>query len=357
MTAASIQGMGIVCTRGRGADALESALSEGWRPPLPPADPAPEWAFPVYRIAAETLSDKAVLRSMRRADRFSKVAALAAWDAACDAGIAPGGRRRTGIVLASAFGPHVTTFKFLDDIIEYGCGGVSPTIFSHSVHNAAASYIAGLLDCHGPTQTVTRFGFSFHEALRLALAWLEEDRCDHVLLGAVDECGTAMEYCCSRMLRPAPDGKIRPFDFAREPVAVPGEAGVFFVLARPDAESGWARIAVPDDTPAHDVPEADLLILDTNGMAGDESGLRDWVPPTSPAAAYAPLFGSIMTGTALSAAVAALALRRGTAFGSPVVDNPHGLLVCAPGAPVSRIVCAKQDCSGRVAMVELGAHV
>lgn len=355
MISASIQGMGIVFTRGRGIEALESALAEGWLPPAPPACPAPEQAFPVYRIDAATLTDKSVLRPLRRADRFSKLAVLAARDAGRDAELPPGPDRRTGIVLASAFGPHVTTFKFLDDIIAYGCRGVSPTVFSHSVHNAAASYIATLLDCHGPTQTVTRFGFSFHEALRLATAWLAEDRCDHVLLGAVDECGTAMEYCCSQMLRPAPDGKIRPFDLAHAPPAVPGEAGVFFVLSRPDVPARWGHIAVPTDPRRTPTAEADLLVLDADGMAGDESEWGERIPPGVPVASYTPLFGSIMTGTALSCAVAALALRRGTAFGSPVVDNPHGLHLSKPGTPVSRIVCTKQDCSGRGAMVELSA--
>ncbi len=356
MTPASILGIGIVFSRGRGRNALECALSGGWVPPSAPADGAPGWAFPAYRISSETLSDKAVLRPMRRADRFSKLAALAAWDAAREAGISPAGERHTGIVLSSAFGPHVTTFKFLDDIIQYGCRGVSPTIFSHSVHNAAASYIAKLLDCRGPTQTVTRFGFSFHEALRLAGAWLEEGRCDHVLLGAVDECGTAMEYCCSQMLQPAPDGRIKPFDLADAPVAVPGEAGVFFVLGRPHASSdAWARIAVRDE-PLPGTAKADLLVLDADGMSGSESGLRALVDESTPVAAYAPLFGSIMTGSALSAAVAALSLQRGRAFGSPVLDNPHGLNLCAQDTPVSRIVCAKRDCKDRVAMLELAAN-
>ncbi len=44
--------------------------------------------------------------------------------------------------MATAFGPHVTTFNFLDDILDHGDAAVSPTTFSNSVHNAAASYIA-----------------------------------------------------------------------------------------------------------------------------------------------------------------------------------------------------------------------
>ena len=113
-----------------------------------------------------TLTDKAVLKGMRRADRFSKMAVLAAWDAVEDSGIAiRGGEGRLGIILATAFGPQATAFRFLDEIIDHGDGRASPTLFSHSVHNAAASYVASALKSRGPTLTVTQFAFSFHQAL------------------------------------------------------------------------------------------------------------------------------------------------------------------------------------------------
>ena len=106
---------------------------------------------------------------MRRADKLSKMAVLAAADALQDSGL-ENAKQRTGIILATSFGAHQTTFDFLDDIIDYGEAQVSPTTFSNSVHNAAVSYIASVLDITGPTLTVTRFSFPFQSALQLAQA-------------------------------------------------------------------------------------------------------------------------------------------------------------------------------------------
>ncbi len=212
----NISGLGVVFARGRGIGRLEEALQEGWLAPSRKALPSsPGETIPVYAVEEKTLADKAVLKKMRRADRFTKMAVLAAWDAVKDSGIEiDGGGAGLGIILATAFGPQVTAFRFLDEIIDHGDASVSPTLFSHSVHNAAASYVATALNNHGPTLTVTQFGLSFHQALILARAWLHEGRCENVLVGSVEECGTVMEYICSRKLEIPEDGKIRPFEFS-----------------------------------------------------------------------------------------------------------------------------------------------
>ena len=122
---------------------------------------------------------------MRRADRFSKMAVLAAHDAlkgldALESGL-------TGVIVVSAFGPHPTTFKFLDNILDYKENEVSPTLFSHSVHNAAASYIAMVLKINGPTLTVTRFSGALAQGLVLADCWLRFGVCARVLLVVAEE--------------------------------------------------------------------------------------------------------------------------------------------------------------------------
>ncbi len=227
-----ILGTGLVCAQGRGM----AAVSADWNPPAFLDVPFQTGPFPVYAIADETLKDP-VLKSMRRADRFSKMVTLAACDAVSDSGISVEDSERVGILFATAFGPHVTTFKFQDDIIDYGDAGVSPTIFSNSVHNAAVSYISRMLKIKGPTWTVTGFDHPFEEAVKLAEAWLAEDRVDYVLLGAGDECGTVMEYICSQKLPIAADGKITADAF------VPGEGAAFFLAGKgagklPDGTAG-----------------------------------------------------------------------------------------------------------------------
>ena len=228
----NVAGIGVVFARGRGIGSLEEALRTGWvAPSRKPVASSPEKMIPVYSVEEKTITDKAVLKKMRRADRFSKMAVLAAWDAVKDGGIEiDEGGASLGIILATAFGPQVTAFRFLDEIIDHGDASVSPTLFSHSVHNAAASYVASALGNHGPTLTVTQFGWSFHQALILARAWIHEGRCENVLVGSVEECGTVMEYICSKKLEIAEDGRIRPFEFSPSPSAVPGEGSVFLLL-------------------------------------------------------------------------------------------------------------------------------
>jgi len=249
-----VLGTGLVCARGRGRDAVAGDLA----PPSFIEVPFQEEPFPVYAVDAETLKDRAVLGKMRRADRFSKIATLAAFDAVAASGIEFENPERIGIVLATAFGPHTTTFRFLDDILDYGDGGVSPTIFSNSVHNAAVSYISRTLEIKGPTWTVTQFRNPFEEAVQLAQAWLDEGRCDYVLLGGGDECGAVMEYICNEKLPIAKDGKIGPDAY------VPGEGAAFFLACK---EGDGTKLKLPEKS-------------------------------------LAPLFGNMLTGRALDCAVA-----------------------------------------------------
>lgn len=218
-----ILGTGLICARGRGGAA---ACSERQLPDFIEV-PFQKEPFPVFAVSAATLTDKAVLGGMRRADRFSKMATLAAHDAVAASGLNLKDSERTGIIFATAFGPHNTTFRFQDDIIDYGDAGVSPTVFSNSVHNAAVSYISLALGIKGPTWTTTGFFDPFGQAVALAQAWLAEGRCDTVLLGGGDECGTVMEYICSQKLPIAADGKVR---INHPPAYVPGEGAAFFLL-------------------------------------------------------------------------------------------------------------------------------
>lgn len=173
-------GLGIICSRGRGRDCLSNHINSD------------------YCVAAETIKDKDVLKGMRRADRFSKMTTIAANDAANDAGISAG-TSETGIIVSTQFGPHASTFKFLDDILDYDDAETSPTIFSHSVHNAAAHYAATSLGCRGSATTLTLFDRPIAAALDLAYAWLNEGRVKNVIIGYVEERGPAMDYIINEL--------------------------------------------------------------------------------------------------------------------------------------------------------------
>jgi hypothetical protein len=85
------------------------------------------------------------------------------------------------------------------------------------VHAAAASMIASTIQSHGPVLNLADLAFSFESALTLADAWLEEGRCDVVLVGATEELSDVYVHAVSRVWGTR---------------FVPGEGSFFFRLER-----------------------------------------------------------------------------------------------------------------------------
>jgi len=231
---AAILAIGAVTPIGRDLNEISRKLTaDSWTPP------------PLLRVSDDLLAEPKIARSMRRADRFIKMAALAALDAWTRAENACAGipREQIGLIVTSGLGPHCRGFKFLDDILDHGDSDALPTDFSHSVHGAAASYIAGLLDLRGPSLTTTDFEIGFEHAVLLAQSWLHQGTCRRVLVGAVEELGETMVQITSKLLS------------GRKSISL-GEGAVFLMLAPSDTR-GIARIDA-SSTPA----EIDLLARD-----------------------------------------------------------------------------------------------
>ncbi|MDO9288364.1 MAG: beta-ketoacyl synthase N-terminal-like domain-containing protein, partial [Thermodesulfovibrionales bacterium] len=237
--------------------------------------------------------------------------------------------------------------------------------FSNSVHNAAASYITSALDIHGPTLTVTNFYFCFQYALQLAQAWINEGRHDYVLVGAAEQYGDVMRYVYDQKLTPSHDGKVRPFNF-KPACQVPGEGAVFFLMSRENSGNVYCRVGdirFGNDT-GYELP-VDLNIIDTDGMLADESAYRDSISPDIPTAAYSPLFGSMMIGSAFNCAAGALMLKNQVCYANPVKDNPHGINILdennPPSPPFSKggmggfelIRCVRYNCHREKAVFHL----
>lgn len=352
----NILGTGIIFAQGLGVGTLERALCNGWQKPSTIAVPQSAGRTrPVYQVDLGAVPDRTLLKKIRRADKLSKMAVLAAADALADSGIADINRKKIGIILATAFGAQVTTFEFLDGILDYGDTGVSPTTFSNSVHNAAASYVSSSLNIQGPTLTVTQFRFSFQTALQLARTWLEQGRCEYLLVGAVDHYGDVLGYISEQKLNTANDGRIKPFVF-NPTCQAPGEGSVFFVLGRDQTENASCSvnaIAIGDD-PDCGKP-VDINLIDADGMLQDESDYLSSLSPDILTTAYSPLFGTMMIGGAFNLAAAALMLKRQTLYVAPVRDNPHNLLLVNETGParigsIRSIGCA---CFGKKSVVYL----
>lgn len=295
----NLAGLGIVFPGGAGIPALLAALNAGT--PLQGQAQGKE-PVAVLPVPPATFSRNPVLAPARRADRFCKMALLAATEAldGCTADPA-----RTGIILATAFGPHGTVFKFVNDLLDFGDEKASPTVFSQSVHTAAASMIAVAAGLHGPTLTVADLAMPFEEALALADDWLESDRCDAVLVGAVDEISDVLAHVVRRKWSLSPDGLARPSS-AGQTAYVPGEGAVFVRLER----GLGARVSLGEDLS----PAAACHLLNAGALGSDDAELRKRVLPSVPALTYVSLLGSTRIGSAFHLAVAWLMRRENKFF-------------------------------------------
>jgi 3-oxoacyl-[acyl-carrier-protein] synthase II len=351
-----ILGVGIIFAQGLGISSLEKALRNGWQKPAEvPVPRCGDQKAAVYQVDLDAVTDRTLLKKIRRSDKLSKMCVLAASDALIDSGIENISQKRIGIILASAFGPHVTTFGFLDGIIDYGDAAVSPTMFSNSVHNAATSYISMSLDIKGPTLTITQFRLSFQAAMQLAETWLSQGRCDFILAGAVDQYGDVLGYVSDQKLNTAKDGKIKPFTF-KPTCQVPGEGAVFFLLSKEGTGNTYCSISAVYVNDGQGLQrQHDISIIDTDGMLPDESAYLSWLSPGIPVSAYSPLFGSMMIGSAFNLAAAALMLKQQSYFAAPVLDNPHNLQLVneTRTTRIESICCLGCNCFGEKTVIYL----
>ncbi len=320
-----INGLGSIFSGGRGIEAFDSVLRHGPPPPAYLDVPGFSHPLPALRVESAVLSDREALKSMRRADRFSKMTLLAAWDAWQDAGPPAVAPERVAAIVATGLGPHVRTFKFLDGILDFGDSSVSPTDFSHSVHNTAAGYITARLGLNGPAMTITDFNSAFHQALVMAQCWLAEKRCDLVLLSAAEELGEVLLHVRQRLLhrQSTADGE--------EPPAPPGEGAVCMALSSTSTENDYATISPLSLATRHSsnlekesTSPADLSIIDSNCFSRTPERRKEKVLSPAPAARtrdYTPCYGSMMSGLAWQSAAAALSIKKQTLYPAPSVTD------------------------------------
>lgn len=140
----------------------------------------------VYLVSLADLEvPEGLLRQLRRADDFIRLGVAAANSVLeNDSGgiTAPGDR--TGLFLGSAFGPMQTNFEVLDQVVE--SEPVSPTLFSHSVFNTAAGYMANILNISGCAMIIADFGFPFFRALEQGILAIRSGRLDSCLVLQVE---------------------------------------------------------------------------------------------------------------------------------------------------------------------------
>jgi 3-oxoacyl-[acyl-carrier-protein] synthase III len=146
---------------------------------------------PVKVMSVEILArdyevPEGLARDLRRADDFIQMAVIsgsAAVAGVSDRNLQP---EESGVFIGTAFGPLETNFESLGSLIDDGEGQISPTLFSHSVYNAAAGYVARLLQIRGPALTITNYGWPFLIALEEARTSLATGRIGRALVIGVE---------------------------------------------------------------------------------------------------------------------------------------------------------------------------
>ena len=131
---------------------------------------------------------------LRRADRFTSMAI-----AAIDQALEEKPHQDCALVTATCFGPHKTVFATLDDILDYPEDQILPTKFSHSVHNAATSYISSALKIHGPSFALNGFENIEKQAVSLAKILLDASMASNVIVVVMEEAGLLTELAHSML--------------------------------------------------------------------------------------------------------------------------------------------------------------
>jgi len=297
-------------------------------------------------------------RALRRVDHFSRMAVLASVLALEDADMLDEDHQHLAVVVSTGYGATRTTFSFLDSVIDDGDACASPTLFSNSVHNAAAAHISLQLKLTGPSLTISQFDQSLVSGLIAARQWLAEKRVDAVLLGVVDEYCSVLGYCWQRYLATQTAGPMQPLDFSRTS-AVAGEGAAFFLLQADTDElpkyGSIAKVEMGNLSGSRPwIEAARPLILSCDGHPLSGAVYRQQLAADQPVACYSPLYGSSPVTQGFDLAVAALTFQQQQFFPSTDAGGNYysGQVVNAsPGC--NALSCLRFGLNGEYAAIHL----
>lgn len=194
------------------------------------------------------VADTAILGSLspninlRRTDQFSRLALTASILALQDDQTNISEISDYGLIVATGYGAVSSTCGFKDSFINNSSLGASPTFFTKSVHNQAASQLSMQLGIRGPIATVCQHYFPFQMALLLAGAWLSEERVSHVIVGGIDEYPSFLQYCRKRYLS---QDNTNTTNYLTSPSVDHSEGAAFFILEKESGTKSTTTISLP----------------------------------------------------------------------------------------------------------------
>ena len=135
-------------------------------------------------IPAGTDAPSSLSRELRRADGFISLAVQAGFAALGSLSSTLPRSPRNGLLLGTAYGPMQTNFDVLDKVVRHE--QTSPTLFSHSVYNAAVGYLSRIFQLQGSGLTITDFAFPFFQALQQGSMAIASGRLESCLVLQVE---------------------------------------------------------------------------------------------------------------------------------------------------------------------------
>ncbi|MEN8143246.1 MAG: beta-ketoacyl synthase N-terminal-like domain-containing protein [Thermodesulfobacteriota bacterium] len=235
-----------------------------------------------------TVPDELV-RDLRRADDFIQMAVISAFAATAQAPARDISPEEIGVFIGTAFGPLETNFESLGSLIDDGEGQISPTLFSHSVYNSAAGYVARLLDIRGPALTITNYGWPFLIALEEARTAVASGRISRAVVIGVETYSELLADAYRRSYNvEAVPWERNAVAWVLDPLSETGGAlcrleGV--LLSEADADSAdfltrrdesFSDSAGCGAIACHPMAYADALTEMVSGMAGLPAGEKKW---------------------------------------------------------------------------------
>ena len=186
------------------------------------------------------------IKEIRRLDRFSQLALVAADEALGQAGWLeepPYDPFRCGCVLATGIGGIQTVESQHDVMRDRGPAKMSPLGIPQQMPNAAAAAISMKYALRGQTYGVVSACASGAHAIGVAARMIQYGDADAVVVGGTEATLTAFGFASFNAMQAlSPTGISRPFDLRRDGFVMGEGAGVLILEAADAARARGARI-------------------------------------------------------------------------------------------------------------------
>jgi len=349
----SIKGIGVLGGFGCGIGDLNKALTTGK-------------SSSTAMVIKTTDGDIEVPAFLANTDRLKSFvnkrnALLGCFLALEDADMLHANRGKMGIIIATGYGSTCNTFDLQHSVITEAAPFCSPTQFSNSVHNAAATHISILLKEMGPNLSVSHYDMSITSAFLSAYQWLQEERVESVLVGSVDEYNKILGYFRHCFYNKG-NKKAGFAGKMNQEYAIIGEGANFFVLTgENEAASPYGFIENVKmgnfKRRGINLPENAAFFLGADGYSECDEQYADYIPEKALVASYSHLYGGLPVGTGFDIAIAALSNKSKTIFesGDSPIYNSGRLNVIRHNEDLGsrRICCLKLGAGGSYGWISL----